>query len=169
MTEIKYVTIWYCWACDQRGIKTLHDGKSQFVDQVSDCPECGAPHYHQHPHFIEEDYEQTGDTPVNHPDAIEMYKQAIRRGIKKIFKNVPVEVLGFGFEQFLAMALISLIDNEGEFDKYNKLFTAFEDKLASYKDTIKLFNKYYPKPDSDNNQDNSTLEKDVPLKDDLIY
>jgi hypothetical protein len=136
MTEIKYVTIWYCWSCNQRGVETLHDGKGEYVDQVSDCPECGAPHYHQYPHFVDIDYEHTGNTPIDHPEAIKMFKQAVRRGIKKTIKNMPIEALKVGFEQYLGEALISLIDNPDKVEEYIDFFNFMDEKLKRYQDAI---------------------------------
>lgn len=136
MNETKYIKIWYCWACHQRGIETLHDGKSEYEDRVSDCPECGAPHYHQYLHLVDEDHDLTGNTRIDHPDAIKMFKQTIRRGIKKTIKNMPIEALKTGFEQYLGEILISLIDNPNKIDEYIDLFDFMNDKLKHYQDAL---------------------------------
>jgi hypothetical protein len=65
-----------------------------------------------------------------------MFKQAVRRGIKKTIKNMPIEALKVGFEQYLGEALISLIDNPDKVEEYIDFFNFMDEKLKRYQDAI---------------------------------
>lgn len=149
---IPTVKIYICNQCSLKGARTLHFTPDE------DCPVCGCHERYQYPYYTDDDYRFTGLTPKNHPDAIEAYSQVVSRGIRKAIKDMPIEAMKVGFEQFLAQIVISAMDNPGKGEEYIKLFDYMFTKLSDYHGATDIVQDKPSEP-----------PKDQPLTEENIY